>query len=147
MKNALQHGELEEEIYMDLPPGFNLHLKRKVYKLKKVLYGLKQSPRTWFGRFVKVMITIGYKQINDEHTLFVKHSSSWGVIALLVYVDDIIVIGNDFKERKALKRCLAKEFKIKELGRLMYFLGIEVTHSKKEFLSPNKSMFLTYYRR
>ena len=48
------------------------------------------------------MITIGYKQINDEHTLFVKHSSSWGVIALLVYVDDIIEIGNDLKEREAL---------------------------------------------
>ena len=67
--------------------------------MKKALYGLKQSPWAWFARFVKV---IGYKQINDEHTLFVKHSSSWGVIALLVYVDDIIEIGNDLKEREAL---------------------------------------------
>ena len=62
MKNAFLHGELKEEIYMDLSPGFNMHLKgKKVFKLKKALHRLKQTPWAWFGRFSKVMITVGYK--------------------------------------------------------------------------------------
>ena len=65
--------------------------------------------------------------------MFVSHSNSGGVIALLVFVDDIIMTGNDQNERHILKQYLAKVFKIKELGRLKYFLEIEVTHSKKEF--------------
>ena len=62
--------------------------------------------------------------------LFIKHSNLGGVTTLLVYIDDIIVTGNDEKERQTLKQCLTKEFEIKELGRLKYFLGIEVAHSK-----------------
>ena len=79
-----------------------------------------------FGRFVKVMITNGYKQSQGDHTLFIKHLTSRGVTALLVYVDDVIVIGNDKKKRDSLRKCLAREFEIKELDRLKYFIGIEV---------------------
>ena len=100
--------------------------------MKKSLYGLKNSPWAWFGRFTKVMIIVGYKQIHANHTLFVKHSTSREMTTLLVYVAEIIVTGNDLEERETLKQCLAKEFKIKELGRLNYFLGIEMVHSKKE---------------
>ena len=85
------------------------------------------------------MINVGYKQSHDDHTFFVKHSTSMGVTAQLGYVDDIIVIGNDLEEREAMKLCLGKEFEIQELGRLKYFLGIEVAHSKKRiFVSPQK---------
>ena len=57
-------------------------------KLKKTLYGLKQSPRTWFGRFAEVMKNMGYKQSQGDHTLFIKHLDLRGVTALLVYVDN-----------------------------------------------------------
>ena len=77
------------------------------------------------------MIIVGYKQSHGDHNLFVKHSTSGRVIALLVYVDDIIVTGNDSEEREALKWCLAKEFEKNEPGRLKLFLGIEVAHPKK----------------
>ena len=71
--------------------------------------------------------------------MFIKHSNSGGVAALLVYVDDIIVIGNDGKEKQSLRQCLAKEFEIKELGRLKYFLRIEVAHSRQGiFISQHK---------
>ena len=62
-------------------------------------------------------------------TLFIKHSVAGGVTALLVYVDNIIVTGNDEREKHDVKRRLAKEFKIKELEKLKYFLGIKVTYS------------------
>ena len=140
VKNAFLHGELDEEIYMEVPPGFEKKLAaRTVCKLKKALYGLKQSPRAWFGRFARVMLHKGYKQSQGDHTLFIKHSPSGGVTALLVYVDDIIVTGDDVKEKQALRQYLAKEFEIKELGRLKYFLGIEVAHSREGiFISQQK---------
>ena len=64
-------------------------------------------------------------------TLFIKHSASRGITALLVYVDDIIMIGNYEKERHNLRKWLMKEFEIKELGLLKYFLGIKVAWSQQ----------------
>ena len=82
---------------------------------------------------------LGYKQSQGDHTLFIKHSVSGGAIILLVYVDDIIITGDDKKEQQVLSQCLAKEFEIKTLGKLKYFLGIEVVHSKKGiFISQQK---------
>ncbi|CAJ2663478.1 unnamed protein product [Trifolium pratense] len=140
VKNAFLHGELEEEIYMDVPPGYREDIAANtVCKLKKALYGLKQSPRAWFGRFTKVMVGLGFKQSQGDHTLFVKHSKSGGVTVLLVYVDDIIVTGDNEEEQQMLSQHLAKEFEIKTLGKLKYFLGIEVAHSKKGiFISQQK---------
>ena len=140
VKNAFLHGELEEENYMEVPPGYDNNLAAHIVcKLKKVVYGLKKSPQAWFSRFARVIITMGYRQSQGDHTLFIKHSSPRGVTTLLVYVDDIIVTGYDDKERQVLNQCLAKEFEIKALGRLKYFLGIEVTHSKQGiFISQQK---------
>ena len=140
VKNAFLHGDLEEEIYMEVPPGYKKNLNANtVCKLKKALYGLKQSPRAWFGRFTRAMLAMGYKQSQGDHTLFIKHSPSGGVTALLVYVDDIIVTGDDVKEKQVLSQSLAKEFEIKALGRLKYFLGIEVAHSRQGiFISQQK---------
>nr|CAN62726.1 hypothetical protein VITISV_018786 [Vitis vinifera] len=128
MKNAFLHGELSEEVYMDLPPGCMVPEKQcqKVCKLKKSLYGLKQSPRAWFGRFTKSMRAFGYRQSNSNHTLFLKKQHG-KITTLIVYVDDMVVTGNDPEERKALQNYLSREFEMKDLGHLKYFLGIEVS--------------------
>ena len=104
VKNAFLHGDLNEEIYMNIPPGFEGNTGNKMCKLKKALYGLKQSLRAWFGRFAKVMKESGYKQSQGDHTLFIKHSATGGVTALLVYVDDIIVTGNDEREDECIRK-------------------------------------------
>ena len=62
--------------------------------------------------------------------MFIKHLDSKGVTTLLVYIDDVIITRNDELERHTLRQCLAKEFEVKELGKLKYFLGIEVAYSK-----------------
>ena len=72
------------------------------------------------------MTSLGYKQSQGDHTLFIKHTTLGRVTVLLVYVDDIIVIGDDWKEQRLLSQHLAKEFEMKTIGRLKYFLGIEV---------------------
>ncbi|CAM8893378.1 unnamed protein product [Rhodiola kirilowii] len=132
VKNAFLNGDLEEEVYMDMPPGVNYDQKDvgKVCFLKKALYGLKQSPRAWFGRFSKSMRIFGYKQSNFDHTLFIKQKNG-RITTLIVYVDDMIITGDDSEEIEALKTYLSKEFEMKDLGKLKYFLGIEVARSKK----------------
>ena len=107
-------------------------------RLKKSLYGLKQSPRAWFGRFTKSMRAFGYRQSNSDHTLFLKKQRG-KIIALIVYVDDMVVTGNDSEEKKAVQNYLSRELEMKDLGPLKYFLGIEVSRSAKGlFLSQIK---------
>ena len=139
VKNAFLHGDLEEEVFMDPQPGFSNEVASYVCKLKNALYGLKQSSRAWFDRFSRAMKAMGYWQSRGDHTLFMKHSKKGTLITLLVYVDDIIVTRNDEDEKKLLKGNLAREFDIKDPGRLKYFLGIEVVYSKEGiFLSQRK---------
>nr|KYP37079.1 Retrovirus-related Pol polyprotein from transposon TNT 1-94 [Cajanus cajan] len=119
VKNVFLHGNLEEEVYMETPPGFEVQNERnKVCLLKKALYGLKQSPRAWFGRFTKAMVSLGYRQSQGDHTLFIKHSSTGKLTLLLVYVDDMIIAGDDETEKLALKEKLAAQFEMKDLGKL-----------------------------
>ncbi|RVW59878.1 Retrovirus-related Pol polyprotein from transposon RE1 [Vitis vinifera] len=104
---------------MNLPPGCMESEKQcqKVCKLKKSLYRLKQSPRTWFGRFTKSMRAFGYRQSNSDHTLFLKKQHG-KITALIVYVDDMVVTGNDPEKRKALQNYLSREFEMKDLDLL-----------------------------
>ncbi|KAL5560247.1 hypothetical protein UlMin_036458 [Ulmus minor] len=121
----------KKEISMEIPPKFGSNqAMNKVCKLRKALYGLKLSLRAWFGRFSKAVINMRYRQSQGDHTLFIKHSNSRGVTILLLYVDDIIVTVDDERVSQFFKKCLAKEFEIKELGRMKYFLGREVAHSR-----------------
>nr|GFA16775.1 putative ribonuclease H-like domain-containing protein [Tanacetum cinerariifolium] len=128
VKNAFLHGELKEEVYMDPPPppGFVESLNpSEVCRLKKSLYGLKQSLRAWFGRFTLAMRKYGFKQSNSDHTLFLKRKGKL-ITCLIIYVDDMIITGNDEEEMTRLRTNLFKEFEMKDLGKLEYFLGIEV---------------------
>ncbi|KAH9751535.1 hypothetical protein KPL71_014332 [Citrus sinensis] len=130
VKNAFLDGELEEEVYMNAPPGFEDKFRGKVCKLKKSLYGLKQSPRAWFERFTRFVRKEGYSQGQSDHTMFVKHTDGGKMAVLIVYVDDIILTGSDGDEMSRLKKHLASEFEIKDLGPLRYFLGMEVARSR-----------------
>ena len=74
--------------------------------MKKILYGLKQSPRAWFDRFSKAMTSFGYQQSNADHTLFIKHHKG-KITLLIVYVDNIVMTGDDKEEMARLKKLLA----------------------------------------
>jgi hypothetical protein len=131
IKNAFLHGDLQEEVYMEIPPGLaSAETEGKVCRLKKSLYGLKQSPRAWFDRFRKAVCEMGYGQCNGDHTVFFRHSNQ-KITILAVYVDDIIITGDDATEITRVKSCLSKSFEVKDLGQLRYFLGIEVARSKE----------------
>nr|GFB14511.1 putative reverse transcriptase, RNA-dependent DNA polymerase [Tanacetum cinerariifolium] len=130
VKNAFLHGELKEEVYMEAPPGSSEHFKpRESCRLEKSLYGLKQSPRAWFRRFTLAMKRYGFKQSNSDHTLFLKKQKK--SCDMFNHVDDMVITGNDEEEIKRLKEGLFTEFKMKDLGNLKYFLGIEVLRLPK----------------
>jgi len=142
VKNAFLHGDLQEEVYMELPPGFSKpKINGKVCRLKKYLYGLKQSPRAWFDRFRRALCGMGYKQCNGDHTVFYRHSGR-RIALLAVYVDDIIITGDDEVEIKRMKENLSKEFEVKDLGQLKYFLGIEVARSPKGIVLSQRKYVL-----
>jgi len=142
VKNTFLHGDLQEEVYMEIPPGFSKDvIAEKVCRLKKSLYGLKQSPRAWFDRFRCALCGMGYKQCNGDHTVFYRHSGR-RIAILAVYVDDIIITGDDEVEVKRLKENLSKEFEVKDLGQLRYFLGIEVARSQKGILLTQRKYVL-----
>jgi hypothetical protein len=94
VKNDFLDGDLEEEVYMDLPPRVKRgnSCTKEVCKLKKSLYGLKQFLIAWFWMFSSAMKVFGYKQSNSDHTLFIKHQKG-KVTILIVYVYDMLVIG------------------------------------------------------
>lgn len=75
IKNVFLNGDLEKEVFMSLPPGFEgKHGQKKMCRLRKSLYGLKQSLRAWFERFLKAVKAQGYYQSQADHTMFYKHS-------------------------------------------------------------------------
>ncbi|KAJ0535497.1 putative RNA-directed DNA polymerase [Helianthus annuus] len=127
--NAFLHGSITEDVYMKLPQGYYSKNEAKVCKLVKSLYGLKQAPRKWNERLTDVLLSVGFVQSKCDHSLFVMSKGSVSVF-LLVYVDDIVITGNSDIEIKNVKHVLNETFKIKDLGVLKYFLGIEVLYDK-----------------
>ncbi|WZZ64845.1 hypothetical protein YC2023_076215 [Brassica napus] len=139
VKNAFLQGELEDEVYMHPPPGLEHLVKRgNVLRLKKAIYGLKQSPRAWYNKLSTTLNGRGFKKSELDHTLFTLTTPS-GMIALLVYVDDIIITGSDKEGIIATKEFIKSMFEIKDLGEMKYFLGIEICRSKEGlFMSQRK---------
>ena len=98
-------------------------------RLRKFLYGLKPSPRALFGEFSQAVETFGMQNSKFDHSVFYKNFS-FGIILLVVYVDDIVITGRDFKDILLLKSFLHNQFHTKDLVLLKYFLGVEVMRSK-----------------
>nr|KYP48064.1 Retrovirus-related Pol polyprotein from transposon TNT 1-94 [Cajanus cajan] len=127
VNNAFLNGSLNETVYMQQPPGFEVHDSTLVCKLNKALYGLKQVPRQWFERLQYTLLQFGFKASKCDPSLFTYHRQS-NIVYLIVYVDDIIIIGNSFQFTQQLINQLNSIFSLKQLGKLDYFLGIEVRH-------------------
>ena len=136
--NAFLHGDLSEEIYMSLPLGFQRQGENLVCRLNKSLYGLKQASCQWFAKFSTSIQSAGFIQSKADYSLFTcKKGKSF--TALLIYVDDILITGNDLNAINVLKQFLHNQFWIKDLGDLKYFLGMEISRSKKGiFISQRK---------
>eukprot|EP00253_Pinus_taeda_P027688 PITA_27688 len=140
VKIAFLNGDLKENIFMSQPEGFAVKgHEHKVRKLVKSLYGLKQAPRAWYEKIYEHLLKLNFKHYDlDDETLFVKKV---GKIALylVVYVDDLLMTGNNESYIASINKELRKGFEMTDLGYVHYYLGIEVTqHLKSIFLSQKK---------
>ena len=106
VKNAFLNGDLSEEVYMQPPLDLSVN-SNKVCHLQRVLYGLKQTPRAWFAKFSSTIFRLGYMASHYDSTLFLRHIDK-GTILLLLYVDDMIIIGDDLSGIQELKDFLSQ---------------------------------------
>lgn len=126
VNNAFLHGSIQEDVYMSQPAGF-IHpsLPHYVCKLHKALYGLKQAPRAWFQALREFLISCGFTNSKSDASLFIYKSDS--IIAyFLIYVDDLLLTGNNPSFLEEFKASLAAKFSLKDLGQPSHFLGGEI---------------------
>ncbi|GJY97242.1 putative RNA-directed DNA polymerase [Tanacetum coccineum] len=134
VKTAFLNGFLEEEIYMEQPEGFiDPNHPRKVCKLQRSIYGLKQASRSWNKRFDEEIKKFGFHQNLDEPCVYQKASGS-NVIFLILYVDDIILMGNHIPSLQEVKTYLGKCFSMKDLGEAAFILGIKIYRDRSRRL-------------
>ena len=130
VKTTFLHGDLKEEIYMDQPKGFKVKGKEHmVCKLKNSLYGLKQAPRQWSKKFDSFMVGHGYTRTNADYCVYVKKFPNGKFVIL--FVDDILVVGQDAGVIENLKKDLFKLFDMKDLGLARQILGMQILRDRK----------------
>ena len=115
-----------------------------VCRLRCSLYGLKQSPRAWFDYFSSVVQEFGVTRSTSDHSVFYHHTSLGQCIYLIVYVDDIIITGSDQDSIQKLKQHLVSHFQTKDLGKLKYFIGIEITQSNSGVIMSQRKYVWIY---
>ncbi|KAL0545154.1 hypothetical protein IC582_020300 [Cucumis melo] len=132
VKSAFLNEYLEEEVYLEQPPGYSVKGQEdKVLKLKKALYGLKQAPRMWNSRINKYFLDNGYLRCPYEHSLYIKVNGHGDILVVCLYVDDLIFTGNCASMFEDLKKAMTQEFEMIDIGLMSYYLGIEVKQSEE----------------
>ena len=127
IKSAFLNDELNEEIYMEQPEGFIvLGQEKKVCRLVKSLYGLKQAPKQWYEKFDNAMMSNGFRINECDKCVYIKDTAN-GYVIMCLYVDDMLIIGNNNDIIKATKRMLTSEFHMQDLGVADVILGMKIS--------------------
>lgn len=133
VNNAFLHGDLEEDVYMQQPRGFKHDKTQLVCKLNRAIYRLRQAPQVWFEKLKSTLVNMGHSPIKSDSFVFIKMKGTTRTY-FLVYLDDFVVTGNNNDDITELTQQPHKQFSIKDLGQISYFLGIEVTRLNNNIL-------------
>jgi hypothetical protein len=132
VKSTFLNGDLQEEVYVQQPPGFSdPRAKGRVLKLKKALYGLKQAPRAWNARLDQELYKLGFVRSMEENAVY-RRGSGLSLLIVGVYVDDLIICGPNNRMISTFKEQMKKSFNMSDLGLLSYYLGLEVKQKTGE---------------
>ena len=125
VKTTFLHGDLEEEIYMQQPQGYEVKGKENlVCRLKKSLYGLKQAPRQWYLKFGRFMTEQGYNRCHSDHCVYFKRLENGSYIIFLLYVDGMLVARCNMRNINVFKKKFDNSFVMKDLGAAKKILGM-----------------------
>lgn len=156
VSNAFLNGDLDEVVYMKMPPGYvglgsrisainalerGNNISSLVCRLKKALYGLRQASRQWFAKLSLTLKMMQYDQSKADYSLF-SYTQGTNITVVLVYVDDILISGNSSDDMAELKRVLSQSFHMKDLGAPRYFLGLEIDRSNSGFFVSQRKYTL-----
>ncbi|GKB83369.1 retrotransposon protein, putative, ty1-copia subclass [Tanacetum coccineum] len=143
VKTAFLNGHLFEEFYMTQPEGFvNPKYPNHLCKLERSIYGLKQASRQWNKRFDDEIKKFDFTQNRDEPCVYQKASGSY-VTFLILYVDDILIMGNNIPMLQDIKSYLGRCFAMKDLGEAVYILGIKIYRDRsKRLISLCQSAYI-----
>ena len=134
VKTVFLNGNLLEDVYMTQPEGFvDPKYPNRVCKLQRSIYGLKQASRSWNLCFDEVVKEFSFMKNEDEPCVYKKVSGS-AIVLLVLYVDDILLIGNDIPTLQSVKSYLGKCFSMKDLGEAAYILGINIYRDRSQRL-------------
>jgi len=132
VKSAFLNGVISKEVFVKQPPGFeDLKYPDHVYKLKKSLYGLKQAPRAWYDRLSNFLIKNDFKRGQVDTTLF-RRTLEKDILVVQIYVDDIIFGSTNASLCKKFSKLMQNDFEMSMMGKLKFFLRIQVNQSKDE---------------
>ena len=139
IKSAFLNGDLEEEVYVEQPPGFEVsNWPNHVCLLKKSLYGLKQAPQAWYIKIYSFLLSIDFQRTHADSNLYVLVADN-DICILVLYVDDLIITGSNMELITWVQHQLTSSFFMTNLGLLHYFLGLEVwQHASGIFISRRK---------
>ncbi|KAK6124547.1 hypothetical protein DH2020_041717 [Rehmannia glutinosa] len=139
VKSAFLNGLLEEEVYVEQPPGFEQKtLGDKMYKLKKALYGLKQAPRAWYDTLSQFLTDNGFTKGKVDRTLF-RIQDGESILLVQIYVDDIIFGSTNKELCDKFSNLMQGKFEMSMMGELTFFLGLQVKQLKDgTFISQTK---------
>jgi hypothetical protein len=130
VKTSFLYGDLEEEIYMKHPEGFVVKGKKElVCKIKKSMYGLKQSPRMWYQNFDIYILGFGFVRSRDDRCVYSKQVGNHFIYAVL-YVDDMLLVVNNMYVIKEVKSQLSSKFDMKDLGAANFILGMYIKRDR-----------------
>ena len=125
-QQCLLNGALTETIFMAQPLEFKDFSKpNHVFRLKKAIYGLKQAPRAWYTALKNVILQLGFYSSKADSSLFI-YSQGSNLCYFLVYVNDLVITGNNSILMANIIKQLGDMFSLKDMGSLHFFFGIEV---------------------
>jgi hypothetical protein len=148
VKSAFLNGELKEEVYVEQPQWFIIQGEEEnVYKLRKTLYGLKQTLRAWYNHIDNYFNESGFKRSKSEPTLYVKHQGNDDFPIVALYVDDLILTGSSTKMIEEFKKNMVNKYEMSVKALLHYFLGIEVYQDKEELFISQKDVCWNFFEK
>ena len=134
VKTAFLYGSLNEEIYITNPPGYK-RTDGKVLRLRKSIYGLKQSPRVWYQVIDKFFVSHGMQRSSCDPAVYFIHNdkkSGGGdpPLIITIYIDDLIIVGPNIEQITQVKEALSRQFHMTDIGNISTLLGIEIKYFK-----------------